>query len=172
MRENERQGNWLHGYDWQSVRSWILEKSHLNNEQVLHLESIAHEIARLFLEMADEMEQISQLTCPQCSDICCLRATVWYDIKDLLYIYYYSKELPRSQIWRRPDGACCYLGEYGCSLERSLRPFICTWYICPAQKDVLHSGLFIHKHLEKIKQLREELLAVHGSSLEDYSPIA
>jgi hypothetical protein len=158
-----KEDSWVHGYDWHAVRDWILKQSDRTDEQKVVLQKTATQIAVEYDELAEGMERLSRVTCSECTEVCCLKATVWYDIKDLLYLYYYSKKIPEKQIERRLGGACCCLTSQGCSLDRLLRPFICTWYICPTQKRELQNHHVIQQRLEKIKSLRAKLLKVHGS---------
>jgi len=92
-----------------------------------------------------------------------MRATVWYDLKDLLVIYLSTGGLPERQIFRDEAKACCHLTVSGCRLSRSERPFICTWYICAEQKKLLLARLdpeqSLSAKIEKIKELRNNLEA-------------
>lgn len=154
--------SWLHGYDWQKVREAILGVSEGWEGQLKDARRVACEIHELYGDISRDLERVSQKICPDCRDVCCRHATVWYDIKDLLYIYCYSGELPEKQIYRRDDGSCCCLTESGCTLDRSLRPFICTWYICPDQKEELGAGHELYHHLELLKGLRMKLAKMYS----------
>lgn len=76
-------------------------------------------------------------TCPDCTDNCCQRATVWYDFKDLLGFHLGMASVPTEQFTPLPKRPCQYLGSAGCTLSRLQRPFICTWYICAAQHEAM-----------------------------------
>lgn len=109
------------------------------------------------------LERVCLTSCPTCADVCCSRATVWYDLKDLLIIYLNTGALPEQQIYRRPDHSCCNLTPSGCRLIRADRPYICTWYICPEQNKVLEGlaggdeGLDIFRAINEIKKARKDL---------------
>ncbi len=148
---------WVHGYDWEQVTQSIIKSASSRKERSRHLQTLAGEIAEIYKNIDNDIEKVSQKTCPSCSDVCCMRATVWYDLKDLLYIYYSSGELPLEQIYRRDDGSCCHLSTHGCILKRSLRPFICTWYICPTQKREMGGGGKLVMSIDKVKELRKRL---------------
>lgn len=79
-------------------------------------------------------DDLCSATCPSCLVVCCRRATVWYDLRDLIFYYTLHQELPVAQILRETGGDCAHLSRNGCRLERLRRPFVCTWYLCSQQK--------------------------------------
>ncbi len=89
------------------------------------------------MEISALIEDLASRTCPVCDDICCNRATVWFDFRDLLFIYLNFGRFPACQITRALNGACSCLSPTGCTLERLHRPFLCTWYCCPDQIRVM-----------------------------------
>ena len=108
------------------------------------------------------LETLCDSTCKSCADICCKKATVWYDFKDLLYIHLASGSLPAAQIHKEPDFSCGKLTPVGCELPRIRRPFICTWYICPDQADFcggqqLQATHDIQTSILEIQTLRKQL---------------
>ena len=98
-----------------------------------HAEAIAHNLDRL----ADLFDQLAPVTCEICRDPCCRHAKVWLDYKDLLFLHLNRETLPPHQLRRRLHDPCRYLGRQGCGLPRRSRPWICTWYICPLQRQAL-----------------------------------
>ncbi len=111
--------------------------------------SLAGEIQMIFREMGPDLDSLCAATCPDCRDNCCKRATIWYDFKDLLYLFLGPGLLPECQISK--DGGCSCLTDKGCVLPRSERPFVCTWYFCPDQKE----GAFTLGLAEKNQQLKD-----------------
>jgi hypothetical protein len=83
------------------------------------------------------MDDLCNRTCPDCTDICCLRAWVWADFRDLLFLHLAGIAAPDRQLRDRTGGPCRFAGPAGCGLERIRRPFVCTWYRCPAQTRLL-----------------------------------
>lgn len=162
--------SWVHGFNWHKTRQDILGAVPLDDQRAASLRRVAEDIAALHLSMGSQMEQLSQKCCPGCEDVCCLRATVWYDVKDLLFLYFWQGTLPEQQIFRRSDGACCNLTSSGCKLARWERPFICTWYLCPAQKKELHTEA-LEKDLLRLKELRKNLARKYDSLKKTDVPI-
>jgi hypothetical protein len=94
---------------------------------------LAHQLDLL----ADRFEQLAATTCKDCPDPCCHHAKVWLDFQDLLFIHLHHETLPSHQLRRNLKEPCRFLGSRGCTLPRLSRPWICTWYICPTQRQAL-----------------------------------
>ena len=78
------------------------------------LRALAQQIVQRYADIETVLERACLTSCPTCADVCCSRATVWYDLKDLLTIYLSTGALPLKQIYRRPDHSCCNLTPSGC----------------------------------------------------------
>jgi len=94
---------------------------------------LAHQLGLL----DDWFEELAATTCKGCPDPCCNHAKVWLDFQDLLFIHLHHEALPPHQLRRNLHERCRFLGLHGCRLPRSSRPWICTWYICPTQRQAL-----------------------------------
>ena len=86
------------------------------------------------------LDELCAASCPWCPEPCCLKASVWFDFKDLLFMHLNQLSIPPCQPKANLKNPCCYLGSRGCRLERINRPWICTWYICPTQTAILRKG--------------------------------
>ena len=108
------------------------------------------------------LDELCINTCPRCPETCCLTAKIWFDFKDLLFLHLACKPVPLNPPLAALEDTCLYSGYKGCMLPRISRPWICTWYLCPAQVAILRKGdslqynLF-HRRVREIKILREEL---------------
>ena len=121
----------------------------------------ARQIRRLLESLFPLMEDLCHRTCPDCTDICCQRAWVWADFRDLLFFHLAGISVPERQLVSRQGDHCRYAGPAGCRLDRLQRPFVCTWYICPAQTRLLDNRPDEKRHLssalEQIKDLRKQM---------------
>jgi hypothetical protein len=79
------------------------------------------------------LDDLARMTCPLCPDVCCLSASPWYDMRDLIFLHLNRLAIPRTQTIQIAGETCCYLSHKGCTLPRITRPWICTWYLCPVQ---------------------------------------
>lgn len=157
---------WCSGEEWDQVILSIKRVDRLYEGKLDRVYDTAIKIRQKFEELSVPLEEICSHTCMYCEDICCVRATIWYDLKDLLYIYFGLNTFPKSQIIKKLKGnwqwSCCYFFEKGCMLSRIERPFVCTWYFCPVQKKylVLHhhkTKKSVDKILMDIKDLRNKM---------------
>ena len=86
------------------------------------------------------LDNICRLTCPRCPDACCLSASPWFDWRDLIFLHLNRLSIPPTQTISGYTDTCCYISHKGCTLPRATRPWICTWYLCPAQTANLNAA--------------------------------
>lgn len=101
-------------------------------------------------------------TCSRCPDPCCLRASPWFDFRDLIFLHLNTLEIPIGQPIEAFNQTCCYYSPHGCTLSRIFRPWICTWYLCPVQTVNLknrraHQRKDIAFAINEIKAYRKEM---------------
>lgn len=121
--------------------------------------ALARQIGQKLDAVDSTVDMLCDETCVRCMDVCCKKATVWYDYKDLLYLYLTSGQLPAGQISRRNDLFCSNLSSAGCRLHRTRRPFICTWYICPSQTSIL-AGTIDTQSVSRLPETLREIQAL------------
>lgn len=100
----------------------------------------AEKIHRRLESVFPRMEDLCRQTCPRCLDNCCQRAWVWADFKDLLFYHLAGIIPPEQQLLGARGEHCRYAGPFGCRLDRFQRPFVCSWYLCPAQTLLLQNS--------------------------------
>jgi hypothetical protein len=157
---------WQDGKEWQALTLFFDTIKKVNHVAFEPLYQRAEAIRKLFKTLSQPMDDLCAVTCINCRDICCKKATIWFDFKDLLYLYFAFGRLPGSQIFKTGDSTdhrqCCNFSTTGCLLSRLERPFVCTWYLCPDQKKVLMSGDDVKGEvfmatINRIKGLRTEM---------------
>jgi hypothetical protein len=134
---------------WSAVTDWValnrgfqylIRKSsgslHAAQQTARRIENDLLLLGALFDELADA-------TCARCPRSCCRDARVWLDFKDLLFIHLSGQLPPAHQLRREMDERCRFLTPTGCCLPRLSRPWVCTWYVCPAQREVLSRDLIM-----------------------------
>lgn len=157
---------WSDTDQWDQVGLSFSRVEDVHSKKCEKMSEVASDICEQYESISETVTRACSNTCPDCNDICCIRATIWFDFQDLLYLYFWKGRLPHTQIFKTAlpgqRAACCHLSETGCSLARSERPFVCTWYFCPSQNAYLErfskDGLKkIETSLIRIKGLRQEL---------------
>jgi hypothetical protein len=125
---------WTRPVVWQSVTE-VLDH-HLSLPHFRIQDEVRQKAGAISLLMASlnrPMDALSRVTCPECEDPCCRRATLWYDFVDLLVMRSTRQPWPPGQPMAAVGAQCRYLGPTGCRMPRIRRPWICTWYLCPRQ---------------------------------------
>ncbi len=157
---------WYGLREWEELRESIKRVEKRNKNRWDSIQRKASHIRFLYENLSEPIEEICHHTCTSCKDICCKRATIWYDLKDLIYLNFALNRFPEFQIRKQKDAqgnsACCYFSDNGCLLDRLERPFVCTWYFCPTQTEYLSShSMDIKQTMDlifaKIKNLRREI---------------
>lgn len=149
---------------WPLIRNVIRTIEQRNPETAALIQAKADQIYHLYHCIDGDLDDICRLTCPTCEDVCCMRARLWFDVKDLIPYYTRFGRFPDGQIVKTGKGtasACCYLSLNGCKLPRAQRPYVCTWYLCPDQKTILKTmpvaSEKIEASLARIKLLRNQI---------------
>lgn len=109
------------------------------------------------------MDELGRKVCRFCPDPCCLTARVYFDRRDLLFFALTGLPIPFAQTTAGPNDVCRYLGPAGCTLARDIRPFVCTWYLCPTQKARLKRERrlsTVNRRLEQLVRMRKQTAAL------------
>lgn len=138
---------------WQQMKLSLGMTVAAQGERLDVARAVSRQIGEKFGELDVHLDSLGGATCCHCEDICCHRATLWYDFRDLVFIYLFTSEFPEQQITRGTDLKCSYLASTGCSMVRFKRPFICSWYICPRQTHVMKKNGRINEEGQKISSL-------------------
>ncbi|KJR41095.1 hypothetical protein MCHI_003011 [Candidatus Magnetoovum chiemensis] len=82
--------------------------------------------------------------CPSCEKVCCVNRYGYFDVNDMVYLLAldnkYHRDYERFVSFTASDTtACAHLNQYGCSIERPLRPFRCNWFFCAPLIDFMSS---------------------------------
>jgi len=152
---------------WNTPATWREANDTLSTTILAHasdlteIHHLARRVRRHLESLFPLMDALCSETCPVCKDICCLRAWVWADFRDLLFYHLADVAPPEHQLLASTAGHCRFASPPGCRLDRIRRPFVCTWYMCPAQTRLLnrqpaekHGLLHI---LEQIKSDRQRM---------------
>jgi hypothetical protein len=154
---------WENSEDWSQVEISVQRAMLLLDSSPNELTGLVQQIAKGYTSLESRLNRLCLATCNRCTHSCCISATIWYDLKDLLFNYLNTGLFPPQQIYRQVDGTCCNLTPSGCRIDRSKRPFICTWYICANQKESIkgenfnNRGFDILSAIAKIQRDRKEL---------------
>jgi len=148
---------------WQDANTCLAYTMRKKRSVLAESRRQAHQIRNRLELIFPLMDRLCRSTCPDCADICCRRAWVWVDFKDLLFLHLADIQVPGQQLLDQQKSRCRYRIPNGCRLDRLQRPFACTWYLCPVQTQWLRKQPAkmkrISASLQQIKRLRREMEA-------------
>jgi len=77
-----------------------------------------------------DIERYTATVCMDCSSICCSNRHSRYDRSDSIFLAALGLDVPEYDPDTGETAPCRFLGNRGCVLERSRRPYRCTWFFC------------------------------------------
>ncbi len=122
-------------------------------------------LRNLFESLSSFIQEHTSVVCSSCEKVCCINKHGRHDPEDILFISAIGIELLPYEPDRRDEDPCRFLGSDGCSLERWMRPFRCTWYFCePLLKSIGEDGGKAHREfvgsLQKLVSIRQKLIGL------------
>ncbi len=125
---------------------------------------IAEHIARLILHLDPLMTAYCERTCPTCVDPCCDGRKVFFNHTDLVYLAILGETAVPGQTRSGAGDPCRYLSPVGCRLSRRIRPYVCTWFLCEAQMELLQgeSARLQRSVTATLKEIRESRLLLES----------
>lgn len=143
---------WSSNAQWSEAHwtiQYLLQRHHRSLSRSKELASSINSRLNLLFPL---MESLCKVSCTECRTCCCRQAKPFFDFKDLLYLHLREENIPVGQPIGSDDDYCRYLAQDGCLLPRTSRPWICTWYTCPAQINLLPDEHWDRSELDR--QLR------------------
>jgi hypothetical protein len=124
--------------EWQTICQRLgAQILQLDREQVQWL---AEQIRLGILWLDQIMTEYCQVTCTSCEDPCCTGKEIFFNHADLLYLTAQnSMPPPIGQTRSKTSAPCRYLSLQGCILPRPQRPYVCVWFLCEPQMELLNT---------------------------------
>jgi hypothetical protein len=91
---------------------------------------LSRQLKEAFDTVSPFIEKHTAVVCPDCKEVCCADQHGRHDDDDLLFLEALGEEVPEFPVEKKEDGACRFMAETGCSLERWMRPYRCTLFFC------------------------------------------
>ncbi|GBC62851.1 hypothetical protein DENIS_3835 [Desulfonema ishimotonii] len=153
---------WESPGEWQGVNTALAGQVQRFGAELETGSRRAREIQALLATLFPLMDELCAGTCPACAAPCCEVAVIWYNYADLLFLHLNGLRGPEAQPMTDSDAMCRYSGARGCTLPRMVRPWICTWYVCPPQMAMVREkGRAFRENFDRvvgeIKSKRKEM---------------
>ncbi|MDA8340111.1 MAG: hypothetical protein M0Z70_12500 [Nitrospiraceae bacterium] len=155
--------SWHKRSDWDEAIELLKTFSFEHTDELCHVNDLARIVRFRIDEIDSFIQQNTSIVCPNCEKVCCINRHGYYDYEDLIYIHALGLKPPTYKEGVSDTDPCQFLSEFGCAIERSIRPFRCNWYFCDALLKHIENGpakpyrTFI-KQLDEIVDLRKEML--------------
>lgn len=125
--------------------------------------NLAGDVACLIESVSPLIEDHTRAVCPSCLDVCCINRHSYHDRSDIVYLQALGENMPAYKSGVADSDPCQFIGDRGCTLKRSLRPYRCTWYFCTPlldhiQKKSVRKYRRLLDLLQRITQKRLEML--------------
>ncbi len=149
---------WHTAAQWREVNAALAHLLRRHRAAMGHCRDLAARLQRRIDDLGPVMDRLCWQTCPDCRTPCCAGALVWFDFRDLLFHHLAGMPLPACQPRYPHRRHCRFLAPDGCRLPRPQRPWLCTWYLCPAQTAILRRHhIRLDAEIAAIKNLRQNL---------------
>lgn len=134
-----------------------------NMNGVKKTRALAVELSEMIEALSPFIQQHTDAVCPDCRDVCCINRHSYHDHEDVVYILTLGEKLPPYKDGIDDKELCRFLGNGGCTISRSLRPYRCNWYFCtPLLEHIKNISAPNYRRfiasLERITRKRENLL--------------
>lgn len=90
----------------------------------------AADVRDLLETISLDIERYTATACTDCSSVCCSHRHSRYDRSDSIFLAALGLDVPEYDSDTEETAPCRFLGAKGCVLQRSLRPYRCTWFFC------------------------------------------
>jgi hypothetical protein len=124
---------WGFPEEWNEINLSLNRLTRLHQPRLKRAAKLARGIQARLESIFPLLDELCAQTCLFCPDPCCLSAKVWIDFQDLLFLHLSRQRVPQIQLLKDINNNCRCWSHRGCTLPRIVRPWICTWYLCPAQ---------------------------------------
>ncbi len=134
-----------------------------NNIKPEESRKLAEELKETFIVLSPFIEKHASVVCPDCEDVCCKDKHGRYDKYDIAFLTALGEYVPQDTIEREEAGPCRYMSDTGCSLERWIRPYRCTFFFCnqlmnSMENDNAKMYRAFRSYLEHLVSVRQKLL--------------
>jgi hypothetical protein len=126
-----------------------------HRDRLSSVRTAAGEAADLIETISPYVESHTAAVCPGCASICCINRHSSYDRSDRIFMAALGRDIPEDSSGLGDTDPCRFLGAKGCSLERSWRPYRCTWFFCAPLLDHISEQSRLSEYRTFLRLLQE-----------------
>ena len=141
----------------------IMNKDNENIPPSEEKRELARDVKNAFGLVSPFIEKHTSLVCPECENVCCMDKHGRYDENDLVFLRALGVEIPPDRHNLEETAPCRFMTGTGCSLERWMRPYRCTFFFCDALlKSLENDNAKLYRafleYLQHLVAVRQKLL--------------
>ena len=140
------------------------------------LATLAAEVAGLTETVSGFIQEHTATVCTACAKVCCINRHSYHETADIIYLCALGERLPAYDKAVADTEPCQFLGERGCAIRRSLRPYRCNWYFCTPLLEHMQSASAREYRrfmglMTELGRKREALLDIYGEAEKEQSSL-
>ncbi len=111
-----------------------------HGRECIGVRKLAAEVSSLIDAFCPLIMRHTSGVCPSFKDVCCRNRHFRYAFDDVVYLSALGERMPPRSKDAAAPAPCQYLGDKGCMIRHSLRPYRCTWFFCSPLLEEIESG--------------------------------
>ena len=124
---------------------------------------LAGDLKYAFALVSPFIEKHTSIVCPECEKVCCMDKHGRYDANDLFFLGALCVDITPDTHDRKETDPCRFMKVTGCSLDRWMRPYRCTFFFCgPLLKSLENDNAKLYRafmeYFQHMVSVRQELL--------------
>lgn len=124
---------------------------------------LAEDLKQAFALVSPFIEKHTSIVCPECEKVCCMDKHGRYDENDLLFLGALGVMITPDTHDLKETDPCRFMKDTGCSHERWMRPYRCTFFFCgPLLKSLEDDNAKLYRafmgYFQHMVSIRQELL--------------
>jgi len=157
------------GTDSEQLYRFIEHTFRTHQSELFRAKELCVEISSLIDGLSLFVQRHTEQICPHCENVCCINKHSYNAYDDIVYLCGLGERIVPRKKGIADSEACQFLGEKGCTIRHSLRPYRCTWYFCSPLLEQI--GMDELTEYRKFISLLELITRTRGRLLDEFEGV-